>query len=908
MTRRDPDRWRALIPHLDRALDLAPDEREPWLAALAADDAALADELRAILARYDAIDATFLSDAPAPRLPPASLAGQVVGAYTLHSQIGQGGMGSVWLAERTDGHYQGMVAVKLLNAGLVGRDGETRFRREASVLARLQHPHIAHLMDAGVTTFGHPYLVLERIDGARIDLHCDGRQLDVEARLRLFLDVLGAVAHAHASLVVHRDIKPSNVMVDTAGRVKLLDFGIAKLLDSEGDAEATATREGTPLTPEYAAPEQLTGGHVTIATDVYALGVLLYLLLTGRHPAGPQAGSHAEMVRAIVDTEPVRASDSVTRLRRGEPPPDTVAERRRSTAKNLRATLRGDLDNILAKALKKEPSARYATADAMADDLRRYLAGRPVDARGDSFGYRARKFVGRNRLPVAAAATALLAVLAGAGIAVWQARTAARQRDRALVELRRAEATNDLTSFLLAEATPAQGRPITNAELLARGEALVDRRFVPDPELRTYMLLELADRYHQNEQFDRWQATVSRAHEASLHIADRGLRARASCVRAFALDDQGHVAEADALLAPALRDVVGREDTVYDEIHCREAEANIANRRSDAARAVAAAERAVALEEARPGPAGRGFRALFMLASSYLVADRMVAADDVFRRLDDMLERQGRGDTRYAAQVLNNWSAMLQSAGHHLRAVPLSERSIRIARERDGENGATQAFLRSYGNALCWVGRCADAVPFVDEAVVKAAAGGSARRHFAALNIAASIHMGAGNHTRAVDLLRKAEEILARERAQMPGQQAVLERRQAQLALLRGDTAEAVAVAERAAGRTEDLAHDGNATMQLMLVLAEVRNARGDFAAGRTAAMRALEMARARETLGHSSWVGQAQLQLGTALAGLGEAAPARDALTAAVEQLRGSVGPDAPLTRRATVQLGQLG
>src|SRR5687768_7932327 len=491
------ERWREVIPHLDRALELPGHGRAAWLAALRGEDPALAADVEALLERHEALEEQgFLSETPIPASW-SSLDGQVIGAYTLRSRIGQGGMGSVWLAERSDGRYQGTAAVKLLNASLVGRDGEARFRREGSVLARLRHPHIAQLIDAGVSPAGQPYLVLERVDGERIDRFCEAGGLGVEARIRLFLDVLAAVAHAHANLVVHRDIKPSNVLVATDGRVKLLDFGVAKLLESEGGGEVTAlTREGqSALTPEYAAPEQLTGGDVTTATDVYALGVLLYVLLTGRHPSlpgGREMSSPAELIKAVVDTEPVRLSDAVT-------------------LKKLRGALRGDLDNIVAKALKKRPAERYVSADAMADDLRRYLDDRPVLARADSLGYRAGKFLARNRLAVGAAVIVVLALVTGASVAVWQARTAARQRDLALVQLHRAEATNDLTSFLLSEATPSAGRPISNAELLARGEALIARRFADDPALRVHMLLTLADRYQENQQFDRQGQTVESA-------------------------------------------------------------------------------------------------------------------------------------------------------------------------------------------------------------------------------------------------------------------------------------------------------------------------------------------------------------------------------------------------------------
>jgi eukaryotic-like serine/threonine-protein kinase len=904
------ERWKALIPHLDRALDLSPEERLSWLAALRAEDASLADDLQELLARHDAIDAAFLNEGPEALTPAASLAGQVLGAYTLRSQIGQGGMGTVWLAERSDGRYEGTAAVKLLNASLIGRDGEARFRREASILARLQHPHIAHLVDAGISHFGHPYLVLERIDGERIDRHCDARHMGIEARIVLFLEVLAAIAHAHANLIVHRDIKPSNVLVDTGGRVKLLDFGIAKLLEGgEGGGERTVlSRDGaSALTPEYAAPEQLTGGTVTTATDVYALGVLLYLLLTGRHPAGREAGSPAELVRAIVDTEPARVSDAVTLAQGADVPSDELAARRASTPRKLRGVLRGDLDNIVAKALKKSPSERYASAEAMADDLRRYLGRQPVRARADSFGYRTRKFVSRNRVPLAAAAVAVLALVAGTGIAVWQARTAARERDRALVELNRAEATNDLSSFLLSEATPAQGRPITNAEVLARGEALIDRRFEGEPELRVHMLIALSERYHQNDQFDRWQATVSRAFTVSRGIADVGLRSRAACVKAAALDDQGQVAEGDQMLAAALRDLAQQPDPAA-EAYCRVCEANMANRRADAPRAVAAAERAVALEEGRRGPAGRGFEALFLLATSYLVAGRSAAADGVFQRLMEMLEGQGRGDTRDAALVLNNWSTMLQNAGQHLRAAQLSERAVRIARERDGEHGAGLALLRSYGNALCMVGRCAEAVPFFEEAVAKSAAAGSARRRYATLTAAANAQTGVGNLARAAELLEEAKRLLEAGRAEMPRQQALLELRLAQLALRRGDHGAAAAMARRAAARHEDLRLDFPTAVQVHVVLAEAENERGDFAAARAAAERARALAESEGAMPRSTWAGRARLEVGVALAGLGDHPAAREELRRALDHLLASVGPGAPFTRRALAQLERLG
>ena len=256
----------------------------------------------------DSLGAAALADAQRANL-------EVIGPYRLVNKIGQGGMGQVWLAERSDGRFERKAAVKFLNVALMGQVGEDRFKREGAILGRFSHPNIAELLDAGVSSSGQPYIVLEYVEGKPIDRYCDQSALDVKARIALFLDVLGAVAHAHANLIVHRDIKPSNVLVNKDGHVKLLDFGIAKLLEEEGQENAATllTREGeSPLTPEYAAPEQVTGGPVTTATDVYTLGVLLYQLLCGQHPAGSGVRTPASLLKAIVDTEPPRLADVVT--------------------------------------------------------------------------------------------------------------------------------------------------------------------------------------------------------------------------------------------------------------------------------------------------------------------------------------------------------------------------------------------------------------------------------------------------------------------------------------------------------------------------------------------------------------------------------------------------------------------
>ena len=293
-----------------------------------------------------------------------SLAGQTIGAYTLREPIGQGGMGSVWRAERSDGRYQASVAVKFLNLALLGHGGVERFSREGNMLARLSHPNIARLLDAGVAAGSQPYLVLEYIDGVPIDVWCDQRSLGIEARLRLFLEVLAAVAHAHSNLILHRDLKPSNILITPNSEVRLLDFGIGKLIeDQTGAASPTELTQlaGRAFTPDFAAPEQITQGDVTTATDVYALGVLLYLLLTGRHPTAQPASTQVDRLRAVVETDPTRPSDATTRVK--DVNVDAIATARATTPHKLMRALRGDLDNILAKALKKSPAARYPNVD-----------------------------------------------------------------------------------------------------------------------------------------------------------------------------------------------------------------------------------------------------------------------------------------------------------------------------------------------------------------------------------------------------------------------------------------------------------------------------------------------------------------------------------------------------------------
>jgi serine/threonine protein kinase len=379
------DAWNVVSPYLDQALEMTEEARGIWMASLRLQNPVLARQLDKLLYEHRALAENGFLERRDVELPSGpTLAGQTVGVYRLISEIGQGGMSSVWLAERNDGRFHKRVALKVLHIALIGKAGEGRFKHEASILGLLAHPHIAELIHAGVSQTGQPYLVLEYVDGEHIDSYCDRHRLTIQGRIRLFLEVLAAVAHAHTNLIVHCDLKPSNVLVRNDNHVKLLDFGIAQFLEDEKHAAdgTQLTRKGErAMTPEYAAPEQLRGEPVTTAVDVYALGVLLYVLLTGRHPHGKGPQPAAYLIKAVTEREPVRPSE-VVRCSQDCKASTRHARRRGTTTNRLSRLLTGDLDAIIAKTLKKDPAERYASVTALADDLRRYLRIEPISALG----------------------------------------------------------------------------------------------------------------------------------------------------------------------------------------------------------------------------------------------------------------------------------------------------------------------------------------------------------------------------------------------------------------------------------------------------------------------------------------------------------------------------------------------
>ena len=469
--------WREVLALFDRWADADDSSRAAELKRIEAEHPALYPRLLAMIEADRAAEAKdFLADAaPLPvEAPPAQAAGTRLGAWELRETIGSGGMGQVWLATRSDGLYSGRAAVKLLHATRLDAQAQARFAREGEFLARLTHPHIAQLLDAGLTSDGTRYLVLEYVPGERIDHWCDARQLGIDARLKLFMQVCDAVAYAHSHLVVHRDLKPANILVTDDGHVKLLDFGVAKLLAGDDEAELTELTRAAPagLTPEYAAPEQIEGQPITTATDVYALGVVLFGLLSGARPYANTSRGVAALARAIVE-EPARSLTAALR----ESPDATVS--RGTSLSSLQQALRGDLETIVAKALKKSPGERYATVQELRDDLQRHLDHQPVSAQPDTFGYRARKFAQRNRVQVVALAGVMLSLVLGIAATAWQWRSAAQETDRTKAVIK--VLTHIFTDLSPEESGKAQ---VPVVDLLRKGWSQAKQELQSDPALR----------------------------------------------------------------------------------------------------------------------------------------------------------------------------------------------------------------------------------------------------------------------------------------------------------------------------------------------------------------------------------------------------------------------------------------
>ena len=516
----DLDHWRAVERVLDLALAEDPRQWSAVLEASCSGDPALRAEVESLLRH--APDAERYLSAPPAALAAAIVAetrdaeardiGRRIGAYRLVEEIGRGGMARVFLAERVDGQFEQRVALKLLRPGLDTDLDQARFRAERQILAALNHPNIARLFDGGVTDDGVPYLVLEYVDGKAIDRYCSDLGLSFRQRLEIFLPVVEAVQYAHRNLVVHRDLKPSNILVTPDGRVKLLDFGLAKLLGPTSDDAVTLTTPGQRwMTPEYAAPEQVSAATVTTLTDIYQMGAVLFELLAGTPPFGRRAQGMVALERAILHDEP--------------PPP--------SSAGAAYKPLRGDVDAIVLNALRKEPERRYSSATVFGEDIQNFLNGQPVRARPDTILYRARKLVRRNVVASAGVLLVASALIAGTAMSVHGMRDARRERDRAQQALRRSRASTSFESLIF-NLLPVGGAPFTYDDLIARGRQVIEREFRGDPESRMELAIQFAQHYLEQGKDTAALALVGKAVLLADSVRDLQMQVRARCEMAYA--------------------------------------------------------------------------------------------------------------------------------------------------------------------------------------------------------------------------------------------------------------------------------------------------------------------------------------------------------------------------------------
>ncbi|MEM7350612.1 MAG: tetratricopeptide repeat protein [Acidobacteriota bacterium] len=531
-SRQSAERGRKIKDIFQAALEQSPENRPVFLAEACAGDNDLQAEVESLLLwdvkaadRIDSLEGAIASVAAEANARPAAGEAFDIGAYRVLREIGQGGLGTVYLAERADEQYHQQVAIKVVRRDRIDADLLQRFRQERQILAQLDHPWIARLLDGGTTDDGLPYVVMEHIEGESIDRYCDRHKLSIDARLELFRQVCSAVHYAHQNLVIHRDIKPSNILVTREGTPKLLDFGIAKLLDSDTDDTLAAgsgpdpTRFETltglaPLTPHYASPEQFRGEPLTTASDVYSLGILLYRLVSGHSPYQFPSRRSQDFERIICETEPERPSTAI--LTRHDDPGGPLSRAqicadRESTPEKLRKRLVGDLDNIVLMALRKEPERRYASAEQLAEDLRRHAEQLPVIARPATALYRAGKFAARHRLSLAIAASVLLLLSA---LVAGYTRLLGQERDRAEVEAATKTAVVDYLTGLFGELDPdhrADSQGLSALELLDLGAEKIRDELTESPAIQAEVMDEIGKVYRDLRDFERAESILQDA-------------------------------------------------------------------------------------------------------------------------------------------------------------------------------------------------------------------------------------------------------------------------------------------------------------------------------------------------------------------------------------------------------------
>ncbi|MEO7324739.1 MAG: serine/threonine-protein kinase [Dokdonella sp.] len=783
-----PEDWQRVSDLFERALAVASVERAAWLASACDGDESLKLAVERLLAA-DSAAANFL-ERPTPGFAaaveaeesegPSDIAGSMFGPYRALRPIGAGGMGEVWLAARADGEFEQQVAIKRLlypTPELV-----RRFRQERRVLAGLKHPRIAQLHDGGVAPDGTPYFVMEYVEGEPITRWCDERRADLDTRLELFLQICDAVQHAHRNLVVHRDLKPSNVLVDSSGQVKLLDFGIAKVIESTEEGEATQTLVQR-LTPDYAAPEQIRGEAITTATDVYALGVLLFELLCGERPyrLGTQ---RSDLGAAILNSTPAT--------------PSTVAARSNGVQRSWAKRLRGDLDRIIAKALSKEPERRYSTAAALADDLQRQRSGRTVMARGDSALYRARKFIGRNRAGSAAVAIAVLALVCASVFSLLQAHRATLQRDLYRAEAGRNQAVLEYVAQMFrAAGDVTNATPATTRGLLDGGVKALDENFKDRPADLAHTVYFLAKLY--SELYDDVEAGPIEKHflESAAVDADPATTARIRMLYALSEMRGGNTDSAAQQLASAqgfwsadtarYRDQIARGHIL---------EAQIVKQKGDVEGAIRILR--PLMTEAAEALGAEDYDTINVENSLALALMQTGELNEADTRMADVLARlQARKDnTDAVVTARQNLGAIAFNRGDFARAQTLLQDSIAQRRQLFGPSAAMAAAELNLAKSLIRGGHADAAQAVLDEGLPLALkfTGDHSPVTIGLYQAEVEQRLALGDVTGAAPIAEKAA-VLAREKTgERSAVYAFGELLQARIAMARGDRVAATAL------------------------------------------------------------------------------------------------------------------
>jgi serine/threonine protein kinase/Tfp pilus assembly protein PilF len=767
----EPDQWPTFSRLLYAALDLPLDERAAWLDSLATELAYFRPGLAKVLECAELPDAAQFLNRPVIAVVEDSefAPAQRIGPYTLERELGRGGMSEVWLATRSDGTLTRQVALKLPYAHLLAGPQRQRFGRERDILAALSHPHVAVLYDAGVSDDGHPYLAMEWIDGIPITRYCEEMQLSIRARLTLFRQVLEAVHYAHTNLVAHRDLKPSNILVTRRGEVKLLDFGIAKLLGRGTDGSATEVTRlgGRAATPDYAAPEQIRGEPITTAVDIYALGVLLFEVLTGVRPFdAPRSGAED---RGPFPLASRRAGGESARAVGG------------LSAAQLRKALHGDLDAVIAKALERDPTNRYRSAEAFADDLTHYLCHEPVSARRIGRLLQLTKFVQRNRAASALAATLLLALIGGSAGIAWEALRAEREAARAETEKRSAEsearrekATKDFLVSVFKASDPriAADKPrgtITAKELLDISSERIQKEFARDPQTAIELLGTLGDIYivlDETEhalQLIRQQTELARAHDGPLSTtlinglllqadaessmsryaeASRALDEADASIRQAGLDRSSYRAfwwyeRAAVLVAdPASRQqrtaalessvalfaAVAPRDLIYP--HALSDLGGVYFSRNDFTRAREYLKRAIDIDESGVDPDEAHLASMYSnLGKALMSAGELDGSADAFQRAGNMALKAYGVDSRFYWTAIAHRARALDLLGERERAQAMFSEVMPLLPAksyRNAEEEQTAARVNEvYASSLLAEGRAAAAIPVFQVALAE---------------------------------------------------------------------------------------------------------------------------------------------------------------------------------------------